>query len=123
MWFAGWYFDPKNPAHASRRQSALAYIRDNPTGNYYLSKFYWENWSQKRPPIVVLCPNGAEWCVDAKSSNGMGWTVVGEPPLLSCTPSIDVPGYHGFLGINGAPPGHFTPDIAKRGPGGMGLPR
>ena len=30
---------------------------------------------------------------------------------------------YSFLGNNGAAPGHFTKDLANRGPGGMGLPR
>jgi len=29
---------------------------------------------------------------------------------------------YGFLGINGAPPGHFTKDLANRGVDGRGLP-
>lgn len=125
MWFSTWYFDPADPDDQRQRQSALADLAANKfvADVHYLSKFYWTTWSEKRPPISVLCPNGAEWCVDAKSSNGFGWTVVGEPPLISCTPSIDVPGYHGFLGINGAAPGFFTPDLAGRGPNKMGLPR
>jgi hypothetical protein len=30
--------------------------------------------------------------------HGEGWTVTGEPPLITCSPSIHFPGYyHGFL--------------------------
>jgi hypothetical protein len=101
MWFATWHFDPADPEHKIRRDAALAAIADGTFGkgerNYYLSKFYWQQWSHLRPPISVLCPNGAEWCVDAKSSNGDGWTVTGAPPKITCSPSILVPGYHGFL--------------------------
>lgn len=101
MWYVPWYYDPGDPEKGIRRDAALSAIADGSFGtgerNYYLSKFYWQQWSHIRPPICVLCPNGAEWCVDAKSSNGEGWNVTGEPPLLTCTPSILVPGYHGFL--------------------------
>lgn len=112
MWFATWYFNPANPEHTIRRETALRAITEGHFGkgecNYYLSRFYWQNWSDKRPPICVMCPNGAEWCVDSKSSNGEGWKVIGDPPLLCCTPSIQAPGYHGYLGSNGVPPGVFT---------------
>jgi hypothetical protein len=101
MWFATWMHDPQNPEHAPRREKALealargdAYFAGH---HYYLSKHYWRDWSDKRPPIVVLCPNGAEWCVDAKASNGDGWVVTGEAPNITCQPSIQVPGYHGYL--------------------------
>ena len=101
MWFATWYFNPANPAHTIRREQALRAIAEGGFGtgerNYYLSRFYWQDWSDKRPPICVMCPNGKEWCVDSKSSNGEGWRVLGNPPLITCSPSIQVPGYHGFL--------------------------
>lgn len=110
MWLAWWYFNPADVAHKIRRDAALAAIADGSFGkgerNYYLSVHYWRDWSHKRAPICVLCPNGKEWCVDAKSSNGDGWTVTGDPPTITCAPSIMVPGYHGFL--RG---GVFTPNM------------
>lgn len=110
MWFARWYFDPADPEKGLRRSAALAAIADGSFGtgerNYYLSRMYWQQWSDKRPPICVLCPNGREWVVDAKSSNGEGWTVTGDPPRITCAPSILVPGYHGFLRE-----GVFTPNL------------
>ena len=110
MWFVPWFFDPTDPEKGIRRDAALAAIADGSFGkgekNYYLSRHYWTTWSAKRPPICVLCPNGSEWCVDAKSSNGDGWTVDGDPPRLTCSPSILVPGYHGFLRD-----GVFTPGM------------
>lgn len=100
MWFTPWYFDPANPeGHGDCRTRALAAIKAGTfkKDSYYLSRFYWETWSTVRPPISVLCPNGAEWCVDAVSSNGDGWTVEGDVPNITASPSIMVPGYHGFL--------------------------
>lgn len=110
MWYARWYFDPENPEHKIRREKALDAIVTGTFGtgerNYYLSRFYWEDWSHIRPPICVLCPNGDEWCVDAKSSNGEGWKVTGSVPTITAQPSIATKGYHGFLN-NGV----FTGDL------------
>lgn len=121
MWLSTWYFDPTAPEDALRRATALAAIADGTFGqgerNYYLSRHYWTTWSDKRPPINVLCPNGGEWCVDAKSSNGDGWTVSGEPPRITCVPSILLKGYHGFLRD-----GVFTPDLDGNRNGGIGVP-
>lgn len=110
MWYAPWYHDPRDPDDVARIDKALADIKADPNARWYLSRFYWETWSRKRPPICVLCPNGREWCVDAKSSNGEGWQVTGDVPLITCAPSIVVPGYHGFLRD-----GVFTGDIEGRG--------
>jgi hypothetical protein len=107
MWEAYWFHDPQDPGDAAARENALA----NPNINHFLSRFYWKDWSHIRAPLCVLCPNGQEWCIDAKSSNGDGWTVTGEAPLVSASPSIVVPGYHGFLGSNGQPPGWFSDPI------------
>lgn len=97
MWFCPWYFDPTDPKDQERfGKSGM------------LSPHYWRDWAKVRAPVCVICPGGGQWCVDQLSSNGDGWRVTGTPPLLSCTPSIVVPGYHGFLGINGVPPGFFT---------------
>lgn len=110
MWFTPWFYDPADPEKAGRREAAMAAIADGTFGtgehNYYLSRFYWQTWSHVRPPICVLTPNGKEWCIDAKSSNGEGWQVIGEPPRITCSPSIQVPGYHGFLRD-----GVFSPNI------------
>lgn len=74
----------------------------------YLSVHYYRDWAAKRPPICVATPGtrAAQWCIDSKSSNGDGWVVTGDAPLLTCSPSIVVDGYHGFL-QNGI----FTPPL------------
>jgi hypothetical protein len=97
MWYCPWYYDPKDPEDVPTRERALQYYRDNPKGKHFLSPFYWRDWSDKRPPICVMTPNGHEWIVDQVSTNGQGWTVTGEAPNITCHPSIQVPGYHGFL--------------------------
>ena len=77
--------------------------------------------------LQVVCPDGHTWSIDGQASNCTApedrehrcWTRTGEPPLISvgkawgktCSAgagSIATPGYHGFLGINGAAPGEFT---------------
>lgn len=82
--------------------------------------------------LVVVCPNGSQWNIDGPCSNctlpedrgafdiaHRCWTRTGVPPLISvgkqfgktCSAgggSIQAGDYHGFLGINGAPPGEFT---------------
>lgn len=108
MWYSTYLYDANDPEHVVRQTNAQAAIEDGTyaSKNFYLSRFYWERWSAVRPPISVLCPNGREWCVDAKSSNGEGWQVEGEVPTITCTPSILVPGYHGYL-----KGGVFTPNM------------
>lgn len=60
--------------------------------------------------LVAVCPNGVHWEVDGPSSNGPGWTRTGSPRdgTLSVTPSILTVSYHGWLGVNGAPPSTFS---------------
>lgn len=117
MWFCPWYHDPAHEGAAERRAKELARPEEwwNP-GNHsrFLSLHYWRDWADKRPPICVVGPNGDEWIPDQVSNNGTGWTVTGDAPLLTVTPSIWLSqgkenAYHGYLGSQGAPPGVFSP--------------
>jgi len=103
-WFQPWYWDP-----AGKTESDLG----PGEARGFLSVHYWRAWALKRPPICVVCPNGEWWEIDRKSSNGTGWIVTGELPDITCTPSIVVKGYHGFLRN-----GEFTADLEGRGPNG-----
>jgi len=47
--------------------------------------------------LVCIVPTGEDWYVDGPAANGPGWTRTGEPPLVTVTPSIQTPNYHGFL--------------------------
>lgn len=54
--------------------------------------------------IVVRLPDGTDWVIDHASSRSLqdqrpqGWTVSGELPHISTTPSINVIGrYHGWV--------------------------
>lgn len=121
-WSQPFYFDPLSelktlPSGQNFCEKAMFSRREDDT--YFLSVHYWNDWSMKRAPIAVVCPNGEVWEIDRRSSNGDGWKVTGDLPLISCSPSIVVEGYHGFLGSNGAPAGQFTADIEGRGPVGI----
>lgn len=59
----------------------------------------------RRPPLLVFLPGVGWWCVDsAYSANGQpvpsreSWAVTGEPPRITLSPSVDLPGlYHGWI--------------------------
>lgn len=126
-WSQPFYFDPLGelkqlPRGKGFREEAMFTCREDDKGDRFLSVHYWNDWSSKRAPIAVVCPNGEVWEIDRKSSNGDGWKVTGDLPNISCTPSIVVDGYHGYLGSNGAPVGQFTGDIEGRGPTGITKP-
>jgi len=106
-WFEPWYWDPGS----TEPPDDYGGVYPCKEGNDFLSIHYWQTWSKIRPPICVVCPNGRQWEIDRKSSNGTGWTVSGEWPNLTCNPSIVVEGYHGFLqggrftaSLDGLPP-------------------
>lgn len=69
-----------------------------------LSPQYWREWADKRLPIVVILPNRETFCPDMKWGDGNGgykdngWTVTGEAPNITVSPSINCQGrYHGWL--------------------------
>lgn len=72
---------------------------------YGLSTEYYRDWADKRGPIWVVLPNGDRFCVDSAYSNGPGynperhgWTVSGEAPNITVSPSINCIGRnHGWL--------------------------
>lgn len=46
---------------------------------------------------AVILPDRQTWYIDSEPNNGGRWIRSGEPPLLTVSPSILTPGYHGFL--------------------------
>lgn len=110
-WPMPWYFDPSGERERQGKHVMIPADRKGQLG--FLSVHYWRDWADKRAPICIVCPNGEWWEPDRKSSNGDGWTVTGDLPDITCSPSIVVSGYHGFL--RG---GEFTPDLEGRGPDG-----
>jgi hypothetical protein len=107
-WYEPWYYSPLDWAEKigwGRRDNADPYCQ---RGDPFLSIHYWQDWADKRPPIAVVLPNGEEWEIDRKSSNGTGWIITGDLPAITASPSIAAGGYHGFL--RG---GEFTPDVDR----------
>lgn len=96
-WFEPWYFDPLNKCPDITDHMIERRPTENEIKYSFLSPFYWSDWSNWRPPIAVVCPNGQVWEVDRRSSNGDGWKVMGELPNITCTPSIVAGDYHGWL--------------------------
>ena len=114
-WLTPWYFDPTS---ARERANKHVVIKEADRGQLgFLSEHYWRDHAHSRPPMTIVCPNGEWWEVDRKSSNGTGWTVTGEWPRLTVSPSIVVEGYHGFLRD-----GVFTADLDGRPPNGVARP-
>lgn len=120
-WPMPWYFDPLGELSAFVQSNAAEGYRDDPMiagpdapGADFLSIHYWRDWAAKRAPICVVCPNGEQWEIDRKSSNGDGWTVLGDLPDITCHPSIVVDGYHGWL-----KGGEFSADTEGRGENGI----
>lgn len=67
---------------------------------YALSDEYKRDWAGKRPPIWVVLPSKTWFCVDSRTTDdgGGGWTVTGDAPNITVSPSINAVGiYHGFL--------------------------
>lgn len=117
-WFQPWYFDPSGGRLAAGKYVMVRRPPEDPNQRGFLSPHYWRDWSAKRAPICVVCPNGETWEIDRWSSNGTGWTVTGELPSITCAPSIVVEGYHGFLRD-----GEFTGDLEGRGENGTARPQ
>jgi hypothetical protein len=68
---------------------------------YRLSESYERDHAAHRQPLCVRLPDGSLFCPDSNADGDdahRGWTVTGEPPRISVSPSINVVGhYHGFL--------------------------
>jgi hypothetical protein len=70
--------------------------------NSYLSTNFYRDHAGRRAALWVALPNGTDFCLDACTSAGLasgdGWTVIGEPPTITVSPSINCIGsYHGWL--------------------------
>lgn len=63
-----------------------------------LSAAYFREHADRRPPLIVRLPGHAgDFCVDG-DYGGEFWTVTGDPPNITVSPSIHAPGlYHGWL--------------------------
>lgn len=84
----------------------FGHMRFAPWIDWDLSPEYKRDWEGKRPPIVVCIPQmfgdkiRSRWfCPDSKyTGKENGWTVTGEVPNITVSPSINAVGsYHGWL--------------------------
>jgi hypothetical protein len=63
----------------------------------------WPDRYRNAPAYHVALPTGQTWCPWMKAFSaeqgyhGNGWEVSGPPEKLTCTPSIQVKGWHGWL--------------------------
>jgi len=68
-----------------------------------LSSEYLRDWLATRLPLFVVLPNGEEFCPDfsysyTRGNTQEGWTVTGDAPNITVSPSINFVGrWHGFL--------------------------
>jgi hypothetical protein len=68
-----------------------------------LSAEYRRDWLATRLPLFVVLPNGEEFCPDfcyshTRGNTQAGWTVTGEAPNITVSPSINCIGrFHGWL--------------------------
>lgn len=91
---AMWYY---NPAWPKTNMDGSCYFRRELR---FLSTNYMET---ERLPIIVLLPGRVPFCVDAQQMRngegiGGGWSVSGDAPSITVSPSINVGGvYHGFI--------------------------
>jgi hypothetical protein len=73
--------------------------------SFFLSDAFLARWhaGDRRMPLVVRLPGGVgDFCVDGPEwRNGVrgtgGWNVTGTPPNITVQPSINGPGYHGWV--------------------------
>lgn len=123
MWLCPWWHDPTDPTDLATVDNMIRQMTGHESQHprhaegyhWHLSIHYYRDWARIRPPLMVVGPGGQQWCPDQISSNGTGWTVTGAPPDIVCSPSIWLAQgkgppreYHGYLGQNGAPAGHFS---------------
>lgn len=87
MWYAPWMISGTETAR---------YMLD-----HYLSTRYAAEHMARRPPLMVRLPGGIDFCIDSRADSPggeSGWTVTGEPPAITVSPSINVMHhYHGFI--------------------------
>jgi len=67
--------------------------------NAPVGAMWWDEPSveKERPHLWVKLPGGLDFDLDGRSSGGGGWKRRGNPPDVTVTPSIAVPGYHGWV--------------------------
>lgn len=103
------WFAPSVP----RRVGDMVLAPESETQYLRLSQEYRRDWLGKRPPILVVLPGLFAFSPDeayTDSPEGRGWTVTGEAPNITVSPSINCVGlYHGWLRN-----GEISEDVERR---------
>lgn len=103
----GYRFTPEDEYQVSIHR----YFRRSDNGDMALlsrppiGAMWWADWligtgMAKNSPdgrVLIVQTPGGQWCVDGDSTNGPGWSRIGEPPHVTVKPSILFDGYHGWL--------------------------
>jgi len=119
-----WYRNPRTGKEGSNAYQvgspgaiySADWLDDEEHMSDLLSDYYRQQWRGRRKPLTVVLPDNTHWVVDQKSTIrgqpnqwGPGWTITGDAPYLTASPSIDTNTYHGFLQS-----GVLTPDLEGR---------
>lgn len=93
-------FQPKDPWQHNRHAIYLRVgteerytIGNAPAGAMYHAWWMGDHHNSRRTSdgrnIVLKTPEG-DWWIDGPANNGPGWTRTGEPPNITCNPSIGI---------------------------------
>lgn len=92
----GYVFQPEDAwqhnmtrLYVRKDTGALMTLSASPPGAMWYADWYPDE--EKRAPdgrVLIVKTPGGDWNVDAKSSNGPGWTRTGTPPNVTANPSI-----------------------------------
>lgn len=118
---AWWLFQPAAAHNAEIRDAQRAAAEDGrPTQAF--SPEYWLHWSDKRPPLCVILPNGEEYILDQALADGTGHKITGwkqdDGSSLTASGEIVTRGYRGRL-----KGGFLSDDLDGRGTKKQGLNR
>lgn len=76
-------------------------LRDMPIGAMWRADWHESHWAgdDGHCYAVQLPPGGLgdQWVIEQPSTSGGHWTRTGTPPLITASPSIMTPRYHGWL--------------------------
>jgi len=75
------------------------YLQSQWIAENYLSNEYFAIWARIRPPLMVMLPGSITFCIDSKAGcDHTGWQIMGMPPKITISPSINIlGGFHGFI--------------------------
>ena len=102
------YVMPQDWSFADHRKSAQYLQGVQPTRGMYMLKLPNGDWFSP------------DWYFGGHANGNpqrIGWAVTGEPESMEVTPSVNIlgpGGWHGWIGVESAPPGHLSRDLDGR---------